>query len=244
MKLFDHGKRTSNHNLLKLTSVLLLCLILTVNCVTDQDGIDADQILASIGNAEGDILATVEGNIIVYSSDLGTLKADLEGKSDSDTELDVVLKYIKSRDRVDCIIEKIDEATTENMSISCSGMVVVETKDMHGIEGMSKLLSSMPNQDKTSGDTRHLLMEYLYRWSNAKKITRVQDSLEQMERSRNIPLFGSVVEKIHKFPILYEGKELIAADETDALLMRIKSMPDDERRLLVENHLRETNILN
>jgi hypothetical protein len=244
LKLFDHGKRTSNHNLLKLTSVLLLCLILTVNCVTDQDGIDADQILASIGNAEGDILATVEGNIIVYSSDLGTLKADLEGKSDSDTELDVVLKYIKSRDRVDCIIEKIDEANTENMSISCSGMVVVETKDMHGIEGMSKLLSSMPNQDKTSGDTRHLLMEYLYRWSNAKKITRVQDSLEQMERSRNIPLFGSVVEKIHKFPILYEGKELIAADETDALLMRIKSMPDDERRLLVENHLRETNILN
>jgi hypothetical protein len=228
LKLFDHGKRTSNHNLLKLTSVLLLCLILTVNCVTDQDGIDADQILASIGNAEGDILATVEGNIIVYSSDLGTLKADLEGKSDSDTELDVVLKYIKSRDRVDCIIEKIDEANTENMSISCSGMVVVETKDMH----------------KTSGDTRHLLMEYLYRWSNAKKITRVQDSLEQMERSRNIPLFGSVVEKIHKFPILYEGKELIAADETDALLMRIKSMPDDERRLLVENHLRETNILN
>ena len=92
-------------------------------------------------------------------------------------------------------------------------------------------------------DSRKVLHDYLEIWSTVKKVDRVKESLEQIQRSRGIPLFGGIVESIHKFPILFEGNEMVPAGDIDGLLSQFGDTPEDQQRALVENYLRNANIL-
>ena len=69
-------------------------------------------------------------------------------------------------------------------------------------------------------------------------MSRVEESLAQMKRSNAIPLFGILLKSIHRFPILYEGDELVPRKDIAILLDQHRVLDtDDAKRALVTEYL-------
>ena len=49
-----------------------------------------------------------------------------------------------------------------------------------------------------------------------------------MQRTNALPLFGSLVKAIHRFPILYEGEELVPREDITDLLDAFRASSTDE----------------
>ena len=49
------------------------------------------------------------------------------------------------------------------------------------------------------------------------------ESLGQIQSSNSIPLFGSLLKSIHRFPILYEGDELVPYSDVPSLLEQYRA---------------------
>lgn len=222
---------------------LALLLLISAGCTEDRVAIQSELIFAQIETAQNDILNATGEEIVVYSSDIAVLNQSLSSSNSQEDKVDTATKYIKNRSRVDCILDGIQTAIQEGTDISCSGVVTVESKERDGLKSVSTLSEAISDNNKNNGDSRKVLHDYLAIWSTVKKVDRVKESLEQIQRSRGIPLFGGIVESIHKFPILFEGNEMVPASDIDGLLSQFGNTPEDEQRTLVENYLRDANII-
>ncbi len=235
--------RRSPKQVIMIAFSLLLLLLVSAGCTQDTEATHSELILSQIETAQGDILDATGEEIVVYSSDIEALNQTLSSASNREDKVDLTTKYLRDRKRVDCILDGFETAIKEGTDISCSGVVTVESNQRNGLKSVSTLSESIISNDKNNGEARKVLYDYLAIWSTVKKVDRVKESLEQMERSRAIPLFGSLVKSIHKFPILFEGDEMVPASEIDNLLDGFKDTPEDQKRTLVENYLKDNNIL-
>ena len=228
-------------NILIIAASFLLLISAGAACTEDKEATQSDLILAQIGTADKDILDQTGEEIVVYAVDIESLGQSLSLATNQEDKIDAATKYIRNRNRIDCILDGIQDAITENTDISCSGVVTVESSARDGLESESMLSEAI--EDTSNSEARYILSGYLEIWSTVKKVDRVKESLEQMERSRAIPLFGSLVESIHKFPILFEGNEMVPASDIDELLVQFKTTPEDQKRNMVQSYLKNNNVL-
>jgi len=230
-------------NILIIAASFLLLISAGAACTEDKEATQSDLILAQIGTADKDILDQTGEEIVVYAVDIESLGQSLSLATNQEDKIDAATKYIRNRNRIDCILDGIQDAITENTDISCSGVVTVESSARDGLESVSMLSEAIEDTSKNNSEARYILSGYLEIWSTVKKVDRVKESLEQMERSRAIPLFGSLVESIHKFPILFEGNEMVPASDIDELLVQFKNTPEDQKRNMVQSYLKNNNVL-
>ena len=81
---------------------------------------------------------------------------------------------------------------------------------------------------------------YVADWTATEQIDRTVERLKQMNNTRGIPLVGSILDSMTRFPVTWEGEELIAKDEIPDLLEKFRDLPSEgAKRELVETYLRD-----
>ena len=148
-----------------------------------------------------------------------------------------MLDYIILQERIDCIIDGVAEAVANDVTIRCQGKVLVDEVGEYGLLGVSEMSEALNSRDGGTAQ-REYLESYMGTWRIVKRVDRVNESLAQMERTNDIPVFGSLVRAIHKFPILYEGDELVPEKEIPGLLSKFSARDTDAaKRTVVEEYL-------
>ena len=221
-----------------LLALLLVALAAAPGCVTDEIAVGAELVLAQIESSTapaGSIES--EGRVLVYSDDLPDLVSSVRSIEPREEKLDQVMDYLSLQERIDCIIEDVEEAAEESTTIQCQGKVLVWKEGERGLLGVSQMLEEIRARDGGPSQ-RDYLTGYLNFWDDVQRIDRVLESLGQTQRSNSIPLFGALLKSIHRFPILYEGDELVPYSDVPGLLEQYRARDTEEaRRDLVSEYL-------
>ena len=113
----------------------------------------------------------------------------------------------------------------------------MEKKADHGLLSTPEMLEEVSIREGELA-RRDYLAGYLRFWDEIQRIDRVEESLGQIKRTKAIPLFGALVNTIHRFPILYEGDELVPKKDVSGLLDKYSVLNTDEaRRAMVMEYL-------
>ncbi|MDA0988377.1 MAG: hypothetical protein O2783_04475 [Chloroflexi bacterium] len=218
--------------------LLVVALGVTGGCVSDETASNADFILQELDNSSAPAGAIeLEGETLVYSADLPDLVSRVRSVSLASDKKDVVIDYLVLQERINCILDKVEEAAADVTTVQCHGKVLVDKIGEHGLLGISEILEEF-NARQSEPAKRDYLVGYLSFWDEVERVNRVEESLGQMKRSNAIPLFGMLLKTIHRFPILYEGDELVPKKDIPKLLDQYRPLDTDEaRRALVTEYL-------
>jgi hypothetical protein len=115
----------------------------------------------------------------------------------------------------------------------------VSLESEYGLLGVKDLAENL--NDLNSDQAKRLyITEHLRLLDGVNKISRVLESIDQVQRSRNMPVLGSIVKAIHKFPIVYEGKELVPYSRIDSLMSNLgRTKTESERRSIAKMELEQ-----
>ena len=219
--------------------LLVIVLGITGGCVSDQYAEDTSFVLAEISTSPGNTgsIITLDGRTVVHPANLPDLASEVRSMN---TELEknaLVLKHLILQERIDCIIDGVVEAAENDVTVRCQGKVLVDEVGKNGLLGVSEMLETVNSMDSGVAK-REYLTRYMNTWHNVKRVSRVNESLAQMERTNAIPIFGSLVRAIHNFPILYEGDELVPKEEIPGLLSQFSARDTDEaKRAFVKEYM-------
>lgn len=218
--------------------LLVVALGVTGGCVSDEVAANADFILQELDNSSAPAGAIeLEGETLVRAADLPDLVSRVRSVSLEADKKDVVMDYLVLQERIDCILDNVEEAAADVTTIQCQGKVLVDKEGEHGLLGISEILEEF-NSRQSEQAKRDYLVGYLSFWDEVERVNRVEESLAQMKRSNAIPLFGMLLKTIHRFPILYEGDELVPKKDIPKLLDQYRALDtDDAKRSLVTEYL-------
>ena len=208
-------------------------------CVADELADNADYVLQELSgdSAPAGSIDDLEGKTLIYTTDLPDLFSDIRSVQLESDKKDLVKDYLTLQERMSCIVDDMEEASENDTTIRCHGKVLVEKEGKHGLLGVSEMLEEV-NSREGEVAKRDYLEGYLVFWSEIQRIDRVQESLGQIERTKSIPLFGTLVNAIHTFPILYEGDELVPDKDIPSLLDKYSALNTDEaKRTMVTEYL-------
>ncbi len=223
---------------LLLTGLLVIALGLSGGCVTEEVASNAEFVLGELAAASASAESIeLEGKTLVYSANLSNLARKVRSVN---LELDkkaLVIDYLILQERIDCILDDIEGAAEDDQTIQCQGKVLVNTEGEHGLLGVPDILERINSRDGGPAK-RDYLTSYLGTWDWIQRVNRVDNGLAQIGRSNAIPVFGALVKAIHRFPILYEGNELVPRRDVPKLLDQYLARDTDEaRRTLVMEYL-------
>jgi hypothetical protein len=209
-----------------LIGLLVLALGISTGCVTNEIASNADIVLAKI---DGDVAPTgpieFEGKTLVYSTDIANLVATVQS-----TNLDL-------REKIDCMLDDLEAAAKDDTTVQCHGTILVAKEGKHGLLSFDEITKEINSIDGELAK-REYLIGYLITWDRITRINRVETSLAQIKRSNAIPVFGALIKTIHRFPILYEGYELVPKDDIPNILDQYSALDTEEaRRTLVTDYL-------
>ncbi len=223
---------------LSLAALAALATVSVAGCVADEIATNAEIVLDEIDAASapsGPI--EYEGSVLVYTDDLPDLLSSIRAAEPRERKKDLVMDYLTLQERIDCILDNVEKAAAESTTIQCQGKVLIWEKGEHGLLGVSQILDEVEARDG-GPPQRAYLSDYLHFWDDVQRVERVVESLGQMQRSNSIPLFGALLKSIHRFPILYEGDELVPYSDVPGLLEQYRARDTDEaRRDLVVEYL-------
>jgi hypothetical protein len=218
--------------------LLVAALGVSAGCVSNEIADNADLILEELdGSSSPTGSIEFEGETLVYQPDLPDLAGRVRSVSLVEDKKDLVVEYLVLQERIDCILNRVEEALENGTTIQCQGKVLVWETGEGGLMGVSELLEEIGAREGAPAQ-RDYLTGYLAFWDEVQRIDRVVESLGQIQRSNSIPLFGALVKAIHRFPVLYEGDELVPTEDIPALLDQYRARDTDEaRRDLVMEYL-------
>ena len=221
-----------------LLGLLVIALGVAGGCVSDEIADNADFILEELSKTSAPAGSIeLEGETLVYAADLPDLVSSIRSVQLESDKKELVKDYLTQRERIDCILDDVEEAAQDDTTIRCQGKVLVEKKGEHGLLGISEMLEEV-NTREGEVTQRDYLAGYLLFWDEIQRIDRVEESLAQIKRTKSIPLFGPLVNAIHRFPILYEGDELVPRKDISGLLDQYRALNTDEaRRAMVMEYL-------
>ena len=222
-----------------LLGLLVIALGIAGGCVSDEIADNADLVLEELSNtsAPAGAIKNPDGETLVYAVDLPDLVVNIRSVQLDKDKKDVVKDYLTLQERIDCILDDVEESAENDTTIRCQGKVLVEEEGEDGLLGVSDILEVLNGIDGELAK-RDYLDGYLDFWDEIQRINRVEDSLGQMKRTKSIPLFGTLVNAIHRFPILYEGDELVPRRDVPDLLIKYGALnTDDARRMMVMEYL-------
>ena len=218
--------------------LLVLALASTAGCVADEIATNAEVVLDEIDAASapsGNI--EVDGSVLVYSDDLPDLVSSVRSVDARESKIDLLMDYLTLQERIDCILNNVEQAAQDETTIQCQGKVLIWEEGEHGLLGVSQILDEVKARDG-GPPQRAYLADYLSFWDEVQRVERVVESLGQIQRSNSIPLFGSLLKSIHRFPILYEGDELVPYSDVPGLLEQYRARDtEDARRDMVKEYL-------
>ncbi|MBI4282035.1 MAG: hypothetical protein HY672_00910 [Chloroflexi bacterium] len=221
-----------------LLGLLVVALWAAGGCASDETTKNANYVLGEMEKAStpaGPI--ELEGKTLVHAADLPDLVSKVNSVSQESDKIIVVRKYLIFQDRIDCILDGVEDAALNDKTIKCEGKVLVEKKGEQGLLGVSEMLEAVNTRENELAK-REYLTDYLDRWDELQQIKHVEESLAQMKRTNAIPVFGPMVRAIHRFPIMYEGEELVPKKDVSDLLDQFRALNTDEaRRALVAQYL-------
>jgi DNA helicase IV len=174
-------------------------------------------------------------SVLISIHDVKSLLANLDETQDISQKQSLIKRYILVNERISCIIDNIKESATNTTSLKCEGDELVSELDQYGLPGVDKLYKQIMDTD--SEQNKHkLLQTYIGNWENGQRIIRVEQSLLQSKRTHEIILFGKLLKKIHKFPILYKGEILVPIKDLEDLIQNFGSLTDkkEQRNLVIE----------
>ena len=221
-----------------MVGLLVIVLAMSGACVADAVAEETDYILGEFGkdSAPSGPLA-YDGELIVYSSDVPDLLADVRSETLEVDKRDVVGDYLTQQDRIDCILEKLAEAAENDTDLGCQGTILVRKEGKHGLPALTEVLESI-NTREDEPTKRGYLSDYIDTWSEYQRVERVGEGLEQIKRTSEIPVFGSLVSAMHNFPIMYEGNVLVPQEDISVLIDEYHSYDAEEaRRQTVTDYL-------
>ena len=225
-----------------LVGLLVIALALAGGCVTEEHAEETDYILSEFAkdSAPSRPLALEkdgEDEVIVYSADVADLLADVRSAQLEADKREVVGDYLTRQGRIDCILKNIEESAENNTDLACQGTILVQEEGKHGLPGVTEVQEGI-NTREDEPSQRGYLSDYIYTWGENQRIERVGESLEQMKRTKGIPLFGALVSAIHNFPIMYEGNILVPEEDIQDLIDEYHSHDTEEaRRQTVSDYL-------
>ena len=221
-----------------LVGLIVIALGLSAACVADEYGEETDFILAELAkdSAPSGPL-TFNDEVVVYAPDVPDLLADVRSASLEEDKREVVSDYLTKQGRIDCILEDIAESSEDDTDVACQGTILVKREAEDGLPGLAEVLESI-NTREDEPTKRGYLSDYITNWTSNQRIERVGESLEQMKRTRDIPVFGALVTSIHNFPIMFEGEVLVPQEQIADLIDEYHSYDtDDARRRVVSDYL-------
>ena len=221
-----------------LVGLIVVALGLSAACVAEEYGEETDFILAELekDSAPSGPL-TFDDEVIVYAPDVPDLLADVRSASLEADKREAVSDYLTKQGRIDCILEDIEESAENDSDVACQGTILVKRESEDGLPGLAEVLEGINTRDDEP-TKRGYLSDYITNWTSNQRIERVGESLEQMKRTRDIPLFGMLVTSIHNFPIMFEGEVLVPEDQIADLIDEYHSYDtDDARRRVVSDYL-------
>jgi hypothetical protein len=221
-----------------LIGLSVIALGIAGGCVSDEVGDQATFVLEELDKSlepAGSI--ELEGKVLVYPADLPDLVSRVRSVDLESDRKELVKDYLTLQKQIGCILDDVEEAVENGTTVRCQGKVLVEEVGEHGLLGITEILEEIKNRDGEPAK-REYLAGYLRAWDGIQRIDRVEESLAQMKRTNSIPLFGVLVKTIHRFPILYEGDELVPKKDVPDLLDQFRARDTDEaRRALVRDYL-------
>lgn len=225
---------------LPLVGLLVIALWAAGGCASDEMAENATFVLGELEKASapaGPI--ELEGKTLVRAADLPDLISGVGSADQESDKIIVVKKYLLLQQRIDCILKGVADAALNDKTVKCEGKVLVEKKGgEQGLLGVSEMLEAVNSKGDEMGK-REYLRDYLGFWNEVQQVNHVEESLWQMKRTNAIPVFGPVVRAIHRFPIMYEGEELVPKKDVSKLLDQFRALDTDEaRRALVTEYLK------
>ena len=209
--------------------LLVIALATAGACSLEEFKGETDFILEQAGTQAGAI--EFEGEVLVYAEDVPGLFVEISSVDTLSERRDVVAAYLTRQERVDCILEDIEQAVEDEQKISCKGDVLVEEEDVPGLQDEISARGSEPAQ-------RAFLGSHVYQWGETKRVDVLLDSLSQKENVKGIPLLGTVLDSIHRFPIMHEGEVLASREDVSRLLAQFSVLSTEKaKRDLVEDFL-------
>ena len=221
-----------------LVGLLVIALALAGGCVTEEYAEETDYILGEFAkdSAPSGPLS-FDGEVVVYPADVADLMADVRSAPLEADKREVVGDYFTLQSRIDCILEDIEESAEGESDLACQGTILVQDVGEHGLPGVTEVLDAI-NTREDEPTKRGYLSDYIGTWSENQRIERVGESLEQMKRTKGIPVFGALVSAIHNFPIMFEGEVLVPEEDIPDLIDEYHSHDTDEaRRQTVSDYL-------
>lgn len=221
-----------------LVALIVVALGLSAACVAEEYGEETDFILAELAkdSAPSGPL-TFDDEVIVYAPDVPDLLAEVRSANVEADKREVVSDYLTKQGRIDCILEDIVESSENDTDVACQGTILVKREADDGLPGLTEVLEGI-NTREDEPTKRGYLSDYIGTWTSNQRIERVGESLEQMKRTRDIPLFGALVTSIHNFPIMFEGEVLVPQEQIADLIEEYHSYDtDDARRRVVSDYL-------
>lgn len=221
-----------------LVGLIVVALGLSAACVAEEYGEETDFILAELekDSAPSGPL-TFDDEVIVYAPDVPDLLADVRSANVEADKREVVSDYLTKQGRIDCILEDIVESSENDTDVACQGTILVKRETDDGLPGLTEVLEGI-NTREDEPTKRGYLSDYISTWTSNQRIERVGESLEQMKRTSDIPLFGALVTSIHNFPIMFEGEVLVPQEQIADLIDEYHSYDtDDARRRVVSDYL-------
>ena len=238
LRWFRAGRSGAKARLWCLLALVALATVAVAGCVADEIADNAEIVLDEIDAASspsGPI--ELDGSVLVYTDDLPDLVSSIRAAEPRERKKDLVMDYLTLQERIDCILDNVERAAQDSTTIQCQGKVLIWTEGEHGLLGVSQILEEVQARDG-GPPQRSYLSDYLHFWDGVQRVERVVESLGQMQRSNSIPMFGALLKAIHRFPILYEGDELVPYADVPALLDQYRARDTDEaRRDLVMEYL-------
>ena len=221
-----------------LVGLLVIALALAGGCVTEEYAEETDYILVELSKESAPSgPLSFDDTVIVYPSDVPDLMADVRSAPLEADKREVVGDYLALQDRIDCILDDIEESAEDNTDLACQGTILVQDVGEYGLPGVTELLDAI-NTREDEPTKRGYLSDYIGTWSENQRIERVGESLEQMKRTKGIPVFGALVSAIHNFPIMYEGEILVPEEDISDLIDEYHSHDTEEaRRQTVSDYL-------
>jgi hypothetical protein len=221
-----------------LIGLLVLALGISTGCVTNEIASNADIVLAKI---DGDVAPTgpieFEGKTLVYSTDIANLVATVQSTNLEIDKKNLVMDYLDLREKIDCMLDDLEAAAKDDTTVQCHGTILVAKEGKHGLLSFDEITKEINSIDGELAK-REYLIGYLITWDRITRINRVETSLAQIKRSNAIPVFGALIKTIHRFPILYEGYELVPKDDIPNILDQYSALDTEEaRRTLVTDYL-------
>ncbi len=219
-------------------SLAVMVLGTNVGCDTsDKEALYVLEQLQQSGAPIADI--EFQNKTLVSSTDIASLKESVSAAQDQSESQMLIRRHINKQERIECILDEIETAYSENSDIRCSGLTLVEHVGSKGLTGVSDIYEYLSaNQD--AAHRQAFLNDYVDSWVQVGKIDRIEQGLSQTKRSQSVPLFGIFIRTMHNFPIMYEGETLVPTEDTNDLMERYHLSENAEsKRLLVIDYLQD-----